>query len=303
VVCQSEFDSIRIKILSVLLRFPYRVFVFGQMFQFESDISKYSTVFRRFIPEVLEACPGYRETVHIPHPKLSPPVWLANELISRLKRWGVRGAAKVFTLSNQVKWEVEILYQRDASVLRAAFHEKDIDVSAVSSPRPVGRPPRFLSVCRLVPKKRVDIAIRALGLMREPGLLTVIGSGPELENLRTLAAASPVASSIRVLGSVSDETLKAELSAADGFISMDIGDFDISVVEAMAHGLRVLVAEDFDLSSFGSDFSGARRVVVSPEALADAMADLEEMPAPGPGNLRALGELTWQHMGREIVAP
>jgi hypothetical protein len=42
VVCQSEFDAIRIHLLSRLLRFRYRVFVFGQMYQSRTDITRYS---------------------------------------------------------------------------------------------------------------------------------------------------------------------------------------------------------------------------------------------------------------------
>lgn len=302
VVCQSEFDAIKLHLLSHLLGFRYRVFVFGQMYQFKTDITRYSSVFREHLETIVASRPGYRETVALPPPTLPPATRLVNEIVSRLKFRALNRADRVFTLSGQVRWEVGLVYRKDATVCRAAFDERFIDRARVSAARPVGTPLRLLSVSRLVDKKRIDLTIAAFSRATVPAVLHIVGTGPEEAKLKALAAASPRAADIRFLGAVDDEALQAKLAAADCFVSMDIGDYDISVVEAMGKGLRVLVASDFDLTDFGPSFSGVLSVEPQPDALAAAIDGIPSMPPPGPANLSVLDRLTWQSLARTVAA-
>lgn len=302
VVCQSEFDAIKLYLLSRVLRFRYRVFVFGQMYQFKTDITRYSSVFRRHLETIVASRPGYRDTVTLPPPKLPPLTWAINELVSHLKYHALRGAERVFTVSNQVQWEVSLVYGVEATVCRAAFAEPFIDTQAVSRPRAVGAPMRLLSVSRLVDKKRIDLTIAAFSAARQPATLHIVGGGPEEKRLRRLAAASPRSADIHFLGAVDDATLQRELAAADCLLSMDIGDYDISVVEAMGKGLRVVVASDFDMTEFGAGFGGALSVNPDPATLAAAIDGIERMPPPGPANLPVLQRLTWQSLARTVAA-
>lgn len=302
VICQSEFDAVKLYLISRFLPFPYRVFVFGQMYQFKTDISRYSSVFRQHLETIVASRPGYRDTVVLPPPRLPLSTWCINEAISRLKFLALNRADRVFTLSGQVRWEVSLVYARDAIVCRAAFDESFIDRARIEEALPVGVPARLLAVSRLVDKKRVDLTIAAFSLSRIPATLTIIGTGPEEARLRALAGASPRAQDVRFLGSVDDMVLQRELAGADCFVSMDIGDYDISVVEAMGKGLRVLVASDFDLSDFGADFGGVVSVDPDPVQLAAAIDDIGKMTAPGPGNLEVLQQLTWQSLARTVVA-
>ncbi len=178
VICQSEFDAIKLYLLSHVLRFRYRVLVFGQMYQFKTDITRYSTVFRRHLKTIVASRPGYRDTVAMPPPHLSLPIRVINEIVSRLKYRALRKAEHIFTVSNQVQWEVSLLYGRAATVCRAAFTESFLDVGAIGQPRPVGHPIRLLSVSRLVDKKRVDLTIAAFTLADCEATLTIVGSGP-----------------------------------------------------------------------------------------------------------------------------
>lgn len=302
VICQSEFDAIKLFLLSRVLRFKYRVFVFGQMYQFKTDISRYASVFRPHLETIVASRPGYRDTVTLPPPRLAPVTHLVNEVVSRLKFRALHAADQVFTLSNQVRWEVSLVYARDAVVARAAFDASYIDQAAVSNPRPVGSPLHLLSVSRLVDKKRVDLTIAAFGQCTQPARLTIIGTGPEEAKLKDLARSSPRSADIVFLGAVDDATLQREMAAADCFISMDIGDFDISVVEAMGKGVRVLVAQDFDLSAFGARFGGVISVPPEPDALCQAIDQIPGMPAPSAANLPALHQLTWQALAKACVA-
>lgn len=302
VICQSEFDAIKLYLLSRVLQFRYRVFVFGQMYQFKTDLTRYSSVFRRHLEAVIASRPGYRDTVAMPPPRLPLLVMAINEVVSRLKYRALRAADSVFTVSSQVKWEVALVYGRDATVCRAAFDERFIDVSAVTAPRPVGQPMRLLSVSRLVDKKRIDLTIAALSLAKAPLVMTIIGRGPEEARLRELAARSARRADIVFLGAVDDATLQAELARADCLISMDIGDYDISVVEAMGKGLRVVVADDFDMAGFGAPFGGIVSVHPDAATLASAIDGIAAMRPPGPANLPVLRRLTWQSLALTCVA-
>jgi glycosyltransferase involved in cell wall biosynthesis len=302
VICQSEYDSIRLYLLSRLLRFKYRVFVFGQMYQFSHDISRYSSVFSRYLETIVSSRPGYIQTVQVPGPKLSLLTWLTNELVSRMKYRAIRGADQVFTLSQQVQWEVSLLYGRDAVVCRAAFDESYIDEQAVSQPRAVNLPFRLLSVCRLIDKKRVDLTIRAFSNSQCLGTLVIIGAGSEESRLKELAAASSRCADIVFLGSVEDSIIQKELALADCFISMDVGDYDISVVEALGKGLRVLVSTDFDLTPFGESFQGVVRVKPEIHELSAAIDAIPSMPSSSQVNLPALRELTWQALAAKCAA-
>ena len=301
IICQSEFDAIKVRYVSRVLGCRYKVFVFGQMFQFKTDISKYSSVFRKHLETIAASRPGYRDTVVLPPPQLPPLRFLANELISRLKYKALHHADEAFALSNQVRWEVSLLYGRDARVVRAAIADEQINEAVLRSPRPTTSPLRFLSVCRLVEKKRVGLIIRGFEAASIEGVLRVVGIGPQIEALRSLARSCSKRDSIIFLGAVDEKQLAAEFDAADCFISMDIGDFDISVVEAMAKGLRVIVPEDFDMSEFGDDFDGVAVVTPTEDAVAEAMQAVPTMPAPSINNLAPLRRVTWDWLANECV--
>lgn len=301
-ICQSEFDAIKLWICSRFVRLPYAVFVFGQMFQFRTDLTRYAVVFRRHLHRIRSSRPGYLETVRPTAPNMSLPVRAANETLSLLKYRALRRAKVVFTLSLQVAWEVSLVYGRsDAKLLRAGLNEDFIDPEAVTRPTPVGQPVRLLSVSRLVDKKRIDRLIDAVARTTIPLELRIVGTGPDERALKTQAAASPKAHAITFLGSVDDRSLADEIAAADCFISLDIGDYDISVVEAMAKGKRVIVTRDFDLESFGSRFTGAVSVEPQVDAIAAAIDAIPNMTAPSAANLPELHQQTWGSLADRLA--
>lgn len=302
IICQSEFDAIKLYLLSYVLGFRYRVFVFGQMYQFKTDITRYSSVFGMHLETIVASRPGYRDTVTMPPPRLPWSTWVINEVVSRLKLRALQVAERVFTVSNQVQWEVSLVYGRDAVVCRAAFSDSFIDEEAICHPHPIARPMRLLSVSRLVDKKRIDLTINAFLASSVDATLTIIGTGPEEERLKRLARDSPRSDDIIFLGAVDDSVLQKVLVSSDCLVSMDIGDYDISVIEAMGKGVRVIVATDFDMTEFGDEFGGVISVAPAPSTLAAAINNIEHMRPPGRANLPVLQKLTWQALARNCVA-
>ena len=123
-------------------------------------------------------------------------------------------------------------YGIDASVIHPPL---DLDRLGSALTDPTGGA-GALVVSRLLPYKRVDVAIKACALAGVP--LTIVGAGPEGPNLRALAGTGPV----RFLEAVSDAEL-AELYATSAVVlSPAIDDFGYVPIEAAYAGRPVVAA-------------------------------------------------------------
>jgi glycosyltransferase involved in cell wall biosynthesis len=99
----------------------------------------------------------------------------------------------------------------------------------------------ILCVAHLYPRKQVESLIRALLLLRTPARLRVVGTGPEGESLRRLAAELGLADRVTFLGHIPFERLAAEYKSSDIFCLPSVQEgFGIVFLEAMAAGLPVV---------------------------------------------------------------
>jgi len=99
---------------------------------------------------------------------------------------------------------------------------------------------------RLVPHKGVDVILRALRELPSDVALLLVGHGPRLEELLSLARRLDVASRVRFCTQVSDDELPLYLRAADLFVFPSqnrLEGFGLVVAEAMASGLPVIIAD------------------------------------------------------------
>ena len=101
------------------------------------------------------------------------------------------------------------------------------------TPPPKGERSGYILWGRHVPYKRFDLAIEACNNLKAP--LTVIGSGPDTERLKSLAGPT-----ITFIGRVSDEELVQRAQSAKAFLFPNEEDFGISAVEALAAGTPVI---------------------------------------------------------------
>ncbi|HEX5386093.1 MAG TPA: glycosyltransferase [Gemmatimonadales bacterium] len=109
-------------------------------------------------------------------------------------------------------------------------------------PPPPDAAPRAIFIGRLVPYKGVDVLLRALE--RVPDLkLDVVGTGPEMPRLRTLAQALAVSDRVRWWGEYPDDDLPRRMADADFLVlpSVTVEEmFGLVVLEAMAAGRPVI---------------------------------------------------------------
>jgi glycosyltransferase involved in cell wall biosynthesis len=104
---------------------------------------------------------------------------------------------------------------------------------------------RLLSVGRLAPQKRHDVAIAALAQLRSsgcPARLEILGRGPAEGSLRALAGRLGLAEHVTFSGFLSDPGPR--YLAADVFVlTSDFEGFGNVVVEALAHELPVVATD------------------------------------------------------------
>jgi glycosyltransferase involved in cell wall biosynthesis len=159
-----------------------------------------------------------------------PARLLATPLIGSLRAADRRAAARVdqfLAISETVADRVRRTYAREALVV---FPPVDTDRI-----RPNGIAPEdfYLVVSRLVPYKRIDLAIEACNRLRRR--LLVVGTGPEQKRLTELAGPT-----VTLLGSLDDDAVADLYARCRAFIFPGLEDFGITPVEAQAAGRPVV---------------------------------------------------------------
>jgi glycosyltransferase involved in cell wall biosynthesis len=137
-----------------------------------------------------------------------------------------------------------------------------------------------LSVGRLEPTKRVDLALRAMAWVDRPVRLLVVGEGTQARNLERLASEIGVSDRVAFLGSVSDERLIELYAGALAVLYPPIEeDFGYVTLEAFLAGKPVITTEDsggpLEFVAHGENGLVARP---APEPLAAAVNELAAAP-------------------------
>lgn len=145
--------------------------------------------------------------------------------LSYIRLWDYYAAQRVdeyVTLSNYVARRIAKYYRRPATVIAPPV---DIDKFIVSK----NHQDYYLIVSRLVPYKRIDLAIEACERLGRR--LLIAGTGPEERELKSLARGQT-----EFLGFVSDEKLPDLYAGARALLFPQEEDFGITPLEAAAAG-------------------------------------------------------------------
>ncbi|GAB4442747.1 MAG: glycosyltransferase [Anaerolineae bacterium] len=150
-------------------------------------------------------------------------------LADRLKRWDRAAADRVdhfIAISSEVQRRIARYYGRESVIIYPPVHTR------MFAPAPeVGD--YYLSLGRLVPYKRVDLAVQACTRLGLP--LRVAGSGRDRARLEAMAGPT-----VQFLGRVPDADLPDLFARAKAFILPGLEDFAITPVQAQAAGRPVI---------------------------------------------------------------
>jgi glycosyltransferase involved in cell wall biosynthesis len=163
---------------------------------------------------------------------LGPAARLAlRPLLGWLRRWDREAARRVdhfIAISTEVQRRIARFYGRESVVIYPP-----VDTARFAATQPAARGDYYLSVGRLIPYKRVDLAVQAFTALKRP--LLVAGDGRDRARLEHLAGPT-----VQFVGRVPDADLPALVAGCRAFIFPGLEDFGITPVQALAAGRPVI---------------------------------------------------------------
>jgi glycosyltransferase involved in cell wall biosynthesis len=167
---------------------------------------------------------------YIQHEKLNPLIGaLLSPLLRNLRLWDRAAADRVehfVAISEGVRQRIQKFYRRDAVVIHPPV---DVERFVVHG----DHEDYFLVVSRLIPYKRIDLAVEAFGQLGLP--LKVVGDGRDRQRLQAMAGPN-----IEFLGRLPDHRVEQLLSDCRAFVFPGEEDFGIAPLEAQAAGRPVI---------------------------------------------------------------
>ncbi|MHB0878777.1 MAG: glycosyltransferase [Anaerolineae bacterium] len=176
-------------------------------------------------PRFLWSLQGYveREGLHGWQARLLAP------LLAGLRAWDRRVADRIdrfIAISREVQGRIAAFYGRESPIIYPPVDTARLNLGS-------GRGDYFLIISRLIPYKRIDLAIEAANRLRLP--LKIVGEGrarPELERL-----AGPT---VEFRGRLPDDEAARLLADCRAFIFPGLEDFGITPLESQAAGRPVV---------------------------------------------------------------
>lgn len=150
-------------------------------------------------------------------------------VIHLMRRWDYAAAQRVtqfVAISSEIRWRIAKYYDRESVIIYPPVETARYMPSA-------RRENYFLVVSRLIPYKRVDLAVQACTQLRLP--LLVGGDGRDRERLERMAGPT-----VQFLGYVPDADLPDLMARCAAFIFPGLEDFGITPLQAQAAGRPVI---------------------------------------------------------------
>jgi glycosyltransferase involved in cell wall biosynthesis len=150
-------------------------------------------------------------------------------LVQALKKWDYDAAQRVnhfIAISSDIQQRVRNFYDRDSVVIYPPVDTTRFQPSSVVEDY-------FLIVSRLIPYKRIDLAVQAATRLGVP--LKIGGRGRDLDRLKAMAGPT-----VEFLGFVPDDQLPDLMARCKAFLFPGLEDFGITPVQAQAAGRPVI---------------------------------------------------------------
>lgn len=197
-----------------------------------------------------------------------------NRWIPSLRLWDYVSSQRIDTIIANSKFiarRIKKFWNRDAQVIYLP-----VDVSRFN-PNDKEREDFYVAFSRLVPYKRIDLAISACKKLGKK--LVVIGAGSEMDNLKKLAGNDK---NITFLGRASDEVLQDHLQRCKALLFCAEEDFGFVPLEAQACGSPVIAfGRGGALETVVNEKTGLFFEKQETDSLADAIIRFEKLDSEG----------------------
>jgi glycosyltransferase involved in cell wall biosynthesis len=150
-------------------------------------------------------------------------------LIAILRRWDYQAAQRVdhfVAISREIQDRIQRYYRRESTVIHPPVDTHRFQPSNK-------RDDYYLIVSRLIPYKRIDLAVQAFNRLALP--LVIAGDGRDREALESVAGPT-----VTFLGYVPDEGLPTLFARCRAYVLPGTEDFCIAPVQAQAAGRPVI---------------------------------------------------------------
>lgn len=235
--------------------------------------------------DLVEAVPGHREfQADIDD---DPIARGKAEVEEYLQRRALDACDVVFTGSQRVAEELEVLYGADPVVVRPGVADDWLDGHRETERvELMDREHVVLALSRLDPRKRLDLLVRAFARLRERrddvGLV-IGGTGDHEETLREIARDEGVEEDVRFAGYIPDDELPAHYRSADAFACPAWMSYGLAPLEAYGMRTKLALSSDTFVKELLADRAGVAVAEPRTGAWVDCLDDLldaEETPGP-----------------------
>lgn len=154
-------------------------------------------------------------------------------MIAALRHWDYQAAQRVdhfIAISTEIQARIQQFYQRESMVIYPPVETERFAAARVSLEDVEDY---YLIVSRLIPYKRIDLAIQAAN--RLGVRLKIGGRGRDLDRLKALAGET-----VEFLGYVPEDQLPSLMARCKAFLFPGLEDFGITPVQAQAAGRPVI---------------------------------------------------------------
>ena len=253
VVAQSYWDAEVLYLATLFTRISYITHIHGTPFWFDNrlDLRKYGLIFRKVFDEIRNSLYGHKEFIP-KNPKISLKDKAMLNTLAILNYLAVRKSKKIITLTDQLKWEIKKMYNKDAIVLRGCL---DPEILSYKPKEDIKKELNLegkrimLNIGRLDPRKRIDVLIKAFSKLYkkyDDVCLLIGGTGEDEENLKKLAKDLGVDDRVIFLGYIPEDVLFDYYASCDVFAFPSWTTSGITPYEALAMGKKVVWTSEAD---------------------------------------------------------
>lgn len=193
---------------------------------------------------------------------------------------------------------------------------KPKDIRSLANELNVQNKKVILSICRLVPRKGLDLVVKAVGKIvdrRKDIVYLVGGTGPDEDRLKTLVADLGLRNYVKFVGRVPDDKMASYYSLGDVFVMPasseppDVEGFGIVFLEANACGTAVIGSKTGGIPD--AIVHGETGFLIQENNLDELVSYLEELlnneelanKMGTKGREKILQKATWDHVSKSIL--
>lgn len=187
-----------------------------------------------------------------------------------------RRAAAVSASSSFAAGLAREAYGREAAVLPNGISMTGRPEAAA----PPATPLRLVAIGRFNPQKNFPWMMEALGGVKEPWRLTLIGDGAQAAEIKNAAGAAGIADRVEFCGWVPEERMREVLAASDVLLAPSTSEGNpLAVIEALKQGVSLLASDTPGLSDLVEDGRNGFAVAVGdPEAFRRRLREMIGAP-------------------------